>query len=126
MEVDVGDARELPLAGRDLDALMTRLALPKTEKERRSSSSKKSFSGNSLTTLPYIKSLTESYAIPEPVAVTFTVGFLAAIDTSSSFLNRERVAFASTWKPVSVIALERGSFAKVGEGAASVFDNSAL
>jgi hypothetical protein len=34
MEVDVGDARELPLAGRDLDALMTRLALPKTEKER--------------------------------------------------------------------------------------------
>lgn len=44
-----------------------------------------------------------SYAIPEPVAVTFTVGFLAAIDTSSSFLNRERVAFASTWKPVSVI-----------------------
>ncbi|KAK8593206.1 hypothetical protein V6N13_043193 [Hibiscus sabdariffa] len=43
------------------------------------------------------------YAIPEPVAVTFTVGFLATIDTSSSFLNRERVAFASTWKPVSVI-----------------------
>jgi len=34
------------------------------------------------------------YATPEPVAVTFTVGSLAAIDTSSSFLNRERVAFA--------------------------------
>ena len=56
MEVDVGDARELPLGGRDLDALMTRLALPKIEKKR--SSSKKSFSENSLTTLSYIKSLT--------------------------------------------------------------------
>ena len=53
--------------------------------------------------MPSISISSASYAIPEPVAVTFTVGFLAAIDTSSSFLNRERVAFASTWKPVSVI-----------------------
>ena len=43
MEVDVGDARELPLAGRDLDALMTRLALPKTEKERSSEPQRKAF-----------------------------------------------------------------------------------
>ena len=33
MEVNVGDARELPLAGRDLDALMRRLGLPNREKE---------------------------------------------------------------------------------------------
>jgi len=32
--VDVGAARELPLAGIDLDALRTRLALPRTEKDR--------------------------------------------------------------------------------------------